>query len=145
MSTFRRSIPPPSSGPSALEYLLFIYCININTKYRPYTKWIFQYHSKQFHYQSRRITFTRVDVCLLGSKAVRTCREVPTFRRNILPPYSALKMEAVCSSKTLVCIYKSSRLYNPKHQHRHLHHRENLKSHIRATRANYSLLLQIQT
>jgi hypothetical protein len=42
--------------------------------------------------------------------------------------YRALKMEAVCSSETLLSTYKSTRRYNPKDQHRHLHRRENLKS-----------------
>jgi hypothetical protein len=37
-------------------------------------------------------------------------------------------METVCFSETLVSTYKSTRRHNPE-QHRHLHHRENLKSH----------------
>jgi hypothetical protein len=41
---------------------------------------------------------------------------------------SALKMETVCSSKMLVFAYQSTRRYNPEHQHRDLHRRENLKS-----------------
>jgi hypothetical protein len=40
---------------------------------------------------------------------------------------AALDMEAVCSSETLVSTYKSTRRYNP---HRHLHRRENLKTHM---------------
>jgi hypothetical protein len=40
---------------------------------------------------------------------------------------SALKMEAVCSSETLVSTYKSTRRYYPEDQHRHLHRSENLK------------------
>jgi hypothetical protein len=39
-----------------------------------------------------------------------------------------LKMEAVYSSETLVSTYNSVRRYNPEDRHRHLHHRENLKS-----------------
>jgi hypothetical protein len=31
-----------------------------------------------------------VDVVLLGCNAVWTCRQIPTFRRNILPPSSGL-------------------------------------------------------
>jgi hypothetical protein len=33
---------------------------------------------------------------------------------------SALKMEAVCSSETLVSIYKSTRCYYPKYQHQQM-------------------------
>jgi hypothetical protein len=40
-----------------------------------------------------------IDCGLVGCDAVWTCRWVPTFRRNILP---SLKIEAVCSSETLV-------------------------------------------
>jgi hypothetical protein len=36
---------------------------------------------------------TDVDVGLLGSKAVQTCREISRFRRNIISPSSGLKME----------------------------------------------------
>jgi hypothetical protein len=39
------------------------------------------------------------------------------------------KMEAVCSSKTLISTYKSTRRYNPEDQHRHPHRRENVISH----------------
>jgi hypothetical protein len=41
-----------------------------------------------------------------------------------------LKMEAVCSSETLVSTFKSTWHYNPEDQHRHLHRRENLRSRI---------------
>jgi hypothetical protein len=37
-------------------------------------------------------------------------------------------IETVCYYKTLVSNYKSTRHYNPKDQHRHLHRRENLTS-----------------
>jgi hypothetical protein len=40
-------------------------------------------------------------------------------------------MEAVCSPDTLVSTHKSTRRYNSEDQHRHLHRRENLKSHTR--------------
>jgi hypothetical protein len=64
------------------------------------------------------------------------CREVPlfpylqSFQRLIedIFPLSdvllnkALKMEAVCSSDTLVSTYKSTRRYDPKGLHRHLCH-----------------------
>jgi hypothetical protein len=63
------------------------------------------------------------DVGLLG------CNQIPKFRRNILLPSSGLKMEAVCSSEILVSTYESTRRYNPAKQHRHLHRRENLRSH----------------
>jgi hypothetical protein len=46
---------------------------------------------------------------------------LPTFCRNILPPPSALKIEAACSSKTLVSAYKSTLHCNPEDQHQHLH------------------------
>jgi hypothetical protein len=41
---------------------------------------------------------------------------------------SALKMEAVYSSETLVYTYKTTRRYKPEYQHRPLHRRQNLKS-----------------
>jgi hypothetical protein len=43
---------------------------------------------------------------------------------------SALKMEAVWSSKTLVWTYKFTWYYDSKDQHQHLHHRENLLSSL---------------
>jgi hypothetical protein len=52
------------------------------------------------------------------------------FWRNILPSSSGLKMEAVCSSETLVSTYKPIRRFNPYDQQRHIHRLENLKSHI---------------
>jgi hypothetical protein len=45
---------------------------------------------------------------------------------------SALKMETICSSKILVSTYKSTRR-DPEDKHRHLHNRENLKSHVTHT------------
>jgi hypothetical protein len=42
---------------------------------------------------------------------------------------SSLKMETVFFSEKLVSTYVSTRRYNPE-EHRHLHRRENLKSHI---------------
>jgi hypothetical protein len=41
---------------------------------------------------------------------------------------SVLKMEAVCSSETLVPTHKSTRRDCPEDQHRHLHRRKNPKS-----------------
>jgi hypothetical protein len=63
-----------------------------------------------------------VDVRLLGCKAA-------TLRRNTLPAYLALNMEAVCSSETLEFTYKSTRRYNPEAKYRHLYRLVNLKSH----------------
>jgi hypothetical protein len=58
-------------------------------------------------------------VGLLGSNTVWTIlrREIQTFRRNILSPSSALKLEVVCSTETLVSTYKSTRRYYPEEQH----------------------------
>jgi hypothetical protein len=56
----------------------------------------------------------------------------PTFRRNTLPSSSGMKMEAVCSSETLVAIYKSIWRKYPEDQHRHFH-RQNLESHTQRT------------
>jgi hypothetical protein len=50
------------------------------------------------------------------------------FGKKILSPSSALKMETVCFSETL-STYESTLRHNPDEQHRHLHRRENLKSH----------------
>jgi hypothetical protein len=41
------------------------------------------------------------DVGVLGSNAMWTCRQIPTFQRSILS-VSGLKMETVCSSEMLV-------------------------------------------
>jgi hypothetical protein len=60
---------------------------------------------------------------------VRTCRWIQTFRWNMLPSPSALKIEALYSFEMLVPTDKSKRLYNPEDHHRHLHRRENLRSH----------------
>jgi hypothetical protein len=43
---------------------------------------------------------------------------------------SGLKMEEECFSETLASTDKSTRRYNPEDQHRHLHRRENLRSHM---------------
>jgi hypothetical protein len=43
---------------------------------------------------------------------------------------SGLKMETVCPSETFVPTYESVRRHTPEDQHRHLHSRENLTSHI---------------
>jgi hypothetical protein len=48
-----------------------------------------------------------LSVGLLGSDAEWTCRKIPRFWRNMLPPFSALKMEALCSSEILVSDFKS--------------------------------------
>jgi hypothetical protein len=49
---------------------------------------------------------------------------------NILPPPSALKMEAVCSSETLVPIYKYRRRHSPEDSYGQLHCRVHSRSHI---------------
>jgi hypothetical protein len=59
-----------------------------------------------------------VDVGLLGCNAMRTCRQKPAFRGN----HAFLKMEAICSSKTLVLTYKFTQHYNPEDIHRHGNH-----------------------
>jgi hypothetical protein len=46
-----------------------------------------------------------------------------------MSPSSVLKMEAVCSSETLSTC-KSTWRYIPKNQHGHLHHYENVMSHM---------------
>jgi hypothetical protein len=59
---------------------------------------------------------------LQGSDAAWTFMWVPTFRRNILSPSSALKME--------VPAYKFTRCYNLQDQYRYILRRENLKSRV---------------
>jgi hypothetical protein len=49
---------------------------------------------------------------------------------------SALKIDAVCSSETLVSVYKFTRCYNPEEQHRHLHSRGNLRSRCLQTQSD---------
>jgi hypothetical protein len=46
-----------------------------------------------------------VNVGLLGSNAMSTCNQIPTFLSNILPPSSGLNVEAVCSSGILLSWY----------------------------------------
>jgi hypothetical protein len=60
---------------------------------------------------------------LLGCDAVSTC----SLRRDVLPPCSELNWEVSGSVST----YHSARYHNPEDNHRHLHHREILKSHTR--------------
>jgi hypothetical protein len=55
---------------------------------------------------------------------------------------SALKMEVVCSSETLVSTYKSTRRYNPEDQSRYLR-RENLKSEEYMLITMYALLRKL--
>jgi hypothetical protein len=64
-------------------------------------------YKRPLRYSHRTPKF--VDVGLLGCNAMWTCKQIPTFRRNILPPSSglmrALKKEVVCSSETLVSTF----------------------------------------
>jgi hypothetical protein len=53
---------------------------------------------------------------------------MPMFQRNILPPSSPLKKEAIYSFRTLVSSYNSTWLYNQEDQHQHLHCREKSRS-----------------
>jgi hypothetical protein len=57
-----------------------------------------------------------VSVGYLGCNAVLTCRQIPTFRKNMLPPISGRNMEKIRSSERLISAYKSMQLYNPKDQ-----------------------------
>jgi hypothetical protein len=50
----------------------------------------------------------------------------PALNNNI----RALKMEAVCSSETLLSTYKSTQRYNTEDQRQHLHGCENLISDL---------------
>jgi hypothetical protein len=58
-----------------------------------------------------------INVGLLGSNNVWTCWQIPTFQRNILPPTSGPKMEAIYSSETSASSYKSIQWYYPEDQH----------------------------
>jgi hypothetical protein len=76
---------------------------------------------------------------LMGYNAVQSVESQPTFRRNILPPaltllscsayFSTLKMEAICSSVTLVDFQWATQRYIPQDSTLHNHHCENLKSY----------------
>jgi hypothetical protein len=64
------------------------------------------------------ITFYCVldNVVILGCDSVWSCRLIPTFRRNMLSPFSELKsqkMETVCFSEMLVTSYEATRCHNP--------------------------------
>jgi hypothetical protein len=57
-----------------------------------------------------KINLNLADVGLLDCDAVWTCRWVPTFPKNKVPPPSRLEEEvAVCFFKTLVPSYKTTR------------------------------------
>jgi hypothetical protein len=51
---------------------------------------------------------TKKDVSFLGYNAMWTCRWVPTFRRNILPPSSVQNKEALFPLETLVSLSTQS-------------------------------------
>jgi hypothetical protein len=71
-----------------------------------------------------------VDAGLVCRHVMWTCMYISTFRSGILPPSSRVKMEAVCSPETLVPTDKCTRCNSPEDQHRHLHRRQILKSHM---------------
>jgi hypothetical protein len=73
--------------------------------------------------QSRTIWryYHHVDHGLLGCDAVWSCRCLPKFLRNVLPPSSG--------KRTLVTI-KTTKYHNPEEYDQHFHCRENLKSQI---------------
>jgi hypothetical protein len=50
----------------------------------------------------------------VGLNTVWTCAQIPKLRRKILPPYSVLKMEAICSFETLVSYIKVNTALQPK-------------------------------
>lgn len=54
-----------------------------------------------------------VDGRLLSFNNLWACRWIPKFGRDILPP-SALKIEAISSSETLVSTYESTRRFTQK-------------------------------
>jgi hypothetical protein len=70
--------------------------------------------------------YLSVDVAVLGSDAMLTCRGVPAFRRNILSPSSALMREAVYFSETSACS-KNTAWHNPENHNLSLHRRGNFK------------------
>jgi hypothetical protein len=53
-------------------------------------------------------TTKSVNVGLLGSNTMQTCRQIPVVWRKILPQSLELKLEARCSPETLVSTYKST-------------------------------------
>jgi hypothetical protein len=71
-----------------------------------------------------------VDVGLLGCDTIWTCRQVPVYWMNMLPPFSLLKIDSLFSSKTLLSTYKSSWHHKPEAQHQHLLCYDNFKPHI---------------
>jgi hypothetical protein len=49
------------------------------------------------------------------------------FRRNVLAPFSLLKMEAVYSSETLVTTYQTTRCHAPEEYNMNLHSHQNFE------------------
>jgi hypothetical protein len=68
------------------------------------------------------------DISCVYLQPVWTCDRYQLFRIKILSPSSALKMETVCFSETLISTYTSTRCYYLEDQHRHFHRSKNLKS-----------------
>jgi hypothetical protein len=99
-------------------------------------------------------SYTCEEYHLLGYNAVQSVESQPTFRRNILPPFSGsknkqaelclppaytlvscsayfstMKMEAICSSETSVDFQRTTRRHTPEDSTLHYHRCENLKSY----------------
>lgn len=57
-----------------------------------------------------------VHIVVCRVDTVQSGTGVPTFRSNIQPPSSGLKIEALLSSETLVTTYETPRCHNPEDQ-----------------------------
>jgi hypothetical protein len=71
---------------------------------------------RSIHIENKAKHAVTVSVALLW-----THRWIPVFRRNILPPSSALKMETLCPSETPVPTYGSRRRCRLEEQRRNVH------------------------
>jgi hypothetical protein len=56
-----------------------------------------------------------------------SCKWVPKFRKNILPPSSTLKTEAICSSEKLVSTYQTTGCHDLQDHSMNLHRHEDLR------------------
>lgn len=83
-----------------------------------------------------------VDGGPLGCDAVWTCWWIPTFRKNILPPSSGMKIQAVGGGGLRVCAkalertHKPTMRHNPEDCHRLFQYRENLRSYVDYRKVN---------
>jgi hypothetical protein len=85
---------------------------------------------KLFYKESCNIASDYLYVCIVvlrGYDALYSYRWLPTFRRDLYPLSSTLKMATTGSSEELVTTYKTTRRHNPYVHYPDFYRREKLK------------------